>query len=177
MFEELKYPTGHFTMPIELTKEILDGWVLKIENFPKRLSLAVKGLTEQQLDTEYRPQGWTIRQVVHHCADSHMNSFIRFKLALTENSPTIKPYFEDKWAELIDSKAFPVNSSLKIIEGLHNRWAALLGNLTEEHLKRVFIHPESKREISLAENIGIYAWHCDHHLAHIESLKKRNDWK
>lgn len=129
-------------------------------------------LTDKELDTTYRIDGWTIRQVIHHCADSHMNSFIRFKLALTEDNLVIKPYFEERWAELIDSKQMPITSSLNIIEGIHERWVILIKNLTSIDLKKTFIHPESGKRFYLDEIIGMYAWHSNHHLAQIVECKE-----
>lgn len=172
--EKLKFPIGEFQKPTIITKEIISNWISEIEIFPTKLINEVSQLSDLQLDTPYRENGWTIRQVVHHCADSHMNSFTRFKLALTEDQPTIKPYFEDKWAVLIDSKNMPIAPSLKIIEGIHERWTILLNNLTDEQLSKTFIHPESQKHIRLDENVGIYAWHGNHHLAHITEAKKRN---
>lgn len=174
--EQLKYPIGKFKKPDLFSKELTLLHIKDIEEFPSKIKNAVSGLNNAQLDTPYREEGWTIRQVVHHCADSHMNSFTRFKLALTEDNPTIKPYFEERWAELADSKSLPVEASLKMIEGLHFRWVVLLKSLTEADLKRSFIHPESGRTISLNENLAIYSWHCKHHLAHITELRKRKSW-
>lgn len=174
--ETLKFPIGHFEKPDVVTPEIFAGWIAIIASFPEKLSLETAELSEQQLDTPYRPGGWTIRQVVHHCADSHINSFVRFKLTLTEDKPIVKPYFEDRWAMLEDSKIFPIAASLKMLEGLHERWAALITGLTNEERHRTFIHPEHTRAISLVEYIGFYAWHCRHHLAHITSLKTREGW-
>ena len=174
--EKLKYPIGKFEKPSIITKEIITNWISAIEIFPSKLKKEVLKLSDLQQDTPYRENGWTIRQVIHHCADSHINSFIRFKLAITEDQPTIKPYFEDKWAELIDSKNMPIAPSLKILEGIHQRWTILLNNLTEEQLSKAFIHPESQKHIRLDENIGIYAWHGNHHLAHITEIKRRNGW-
>jgi uncharacterized damage-inducible protein DinB len=165
--EHLQYPIGQFSMPESITKEIVSHWIDEIASFPERLRIAVSELSDEQLEHTYRPGGWTIRQVIHHCADSHMNSFIRFKLALTEDQPTIKPYYEDRWAELQDTKNMTVESSLKILEGLHPRWTVLLSALTERDYARTFYHPETKKTIRLDENIGIYAWHSNHHLAHI----------
>ncbi len=175
--EKLKFPIGHFIKPEKITNEILHNWISDIETFPQRIKDAVICLTNEQLDTSYRPKGWTIRQVVHHCADSHINSLIRLKLTLTEETPTIKPYFEDKWAELIDSKTSDIDSSLKILEGLHTRWILLLKNLKDTDLEREFIHPENNKKIRIDENIGVYAWHCNHHLAHITTLKNSKGWK
>jgi hypothetical protein len=175
--EKLKYPIGRFIKPEVISSVILNGWIEEIEEFPKRLSSLIFALTDEQLDTRYRPGGWTLRQVVHHCADSHMNSFIRFKLALTEDTPTIKPYSEEKWAELVDGKKNAIDSSLQILEGLHSRWTILLRNLEEFELQMSFVHPENNKKTTIVENIGIYAWHCKHHLAHIESLKNRKGWR
>jgi hypothetical protein len=174
--KQLKYPIGTFEKPEIITKDVLSNWISEISTFPKRL-LAVAGhLTDQQLDTQYRPDGWTIRQVVHHCADSHMNSFTRLKLALTEDQPTIKPYLEERWAELLDTKSMAIGPSLKMIEGIHERWTVLLKNLTDEQYARIFIHPEHGKSFRVDENIGVYAWHCNHHLAHITETIKRNNW-
>ncbi len=175
--EQLKYPIGKFQKPTTITKENLESWIADISSFPSRLSNAVINLNDEQLDTPYRPEGWTIRQVVHHCADSHMNSLMRLKLALTEDEPTIKPYFEARWAELIDGKTMPIEPSLKMIEGIHARWTVLLKSLTTDDFNRVFIHPEHGKKIRLDENTGVYAWHCNHHLAHITETKKRYNWK
>jgi hypothetical protein len=169
--EELKYPIGKFQTPKSIDNNQIEEWIKTIERFPEKLSHEVLNLTQAELKKQYRPNGWTIRQVVNHCADSHMNSLIRFKLALTEDIPTIKPYFEDLWAELPDSNAFPVGSSLKLLEGLHERWAFLLRSLSDQDLERQFKHPESGELISLKINIGIYAWHCEHHLAHVKNAK------
>jgi uncharacterized damage-inducible protein DinB len=174
--EELKYPIGKFAKPEKVTAEMLKEYINIIENFPARLRNEVAGLTDEQLDTPYREGGWTIRQVVNHVSDSHMNSLMRLKLALTENIPTIKPYYEDRWAELADTKKMPVEPALKMLEGIHQRWAVLLKSLTKEQFSKSFIHPEHGREIRLDENLALYAWHCNHHLAHITNLKKRKEW-
>ena len=168
---KLKFPIGEFIKPEIITDQIKSDWINIIEKFPQNLIIEIETLTEDQLKYKYRPNGWNIRQIVHHCADSHMNSFIRFKLALTEDKPTIRPYFEDRWAEQSDYLNSPVILSLNIIEGLHKRWVILLKSLTDDDLNRTFIHPEGNKEISLKENIGIYAWHCTHHLEHIKLAK------
>jgi uncharacterized damage-inducible protein DinB len=175
--EELKYPIGKYVKPDTFIPEILSQCMRTIELFPLKIKAEVEKLTEEQLDTEYRPGGWTIRQVVNHCADSHMNSVTRFKLALTEDTPTIKPYFEDRWAELADSKHMPIEPALKLLEGLHQRWTVMLHSLTKEDLGRSFIHPEHGKELRLDGTIGLYAWHCRHHLAHITTLKQLKHWK
>ena len=173
--EDLKYPIGKFTVSEPISREQVTQWIQVLEGFPKRLEALTTLLTDDQVDTPYRPGGWTIRQVVHHLADSHYNSYIRFKWALTEDSPLIKAYFEDRWAQLDDYQA-PVELSLNALNSLHTKWAYLLKRLTDKDLKRVFIHPESKEKISLEKNIGIYAWHSKHHYAHIENLLRRKNW-
>ena len=174
--EKLKYPIGKFKKPEVFTKELIKSYIEAIETFPARLKKEVEHLTDSQLDTSYREKGWTIRQVVHHCADSHINGLVRLKLALTEDKPTIKPYFEERWAELTDSKTMPVAVSLKLIDGLHTRWAYLLKSLSGKDLEKSFIHPEHGRELNLKEYLGSYAWHCNHHLAHITTLKQKMGW-
>lgn len=174
--DTLKYPIGKFVKPLNITRDILKQWIADITSFPSRLDKEVSQLSDTQLDTPYRPEGWTLRQVVHHCADSHLNAFTRLKLTLTEDSPTVKPYYEERWAELIDSKTFPIESSIKILQGIHTRWVAILHSLTDQDLQRIFIHPEHGRQFKLEENVGIYAWHGNHHLAHITTLKKLENW-
>jgi len=174
--EYLKYPIGKFRMPEQITVQLLADYISTLAVFPGRLRREVSFLNETQLDTRYRPEGWTIRQVVHHCADSHYTSFTRFKLALTEDKPTIKPYAEERWAELPDSLLLPVEPSLSILDGLHERWVFLLNELTSAQLQRCFIHPEHGIEISLQTSIGEYAWHCNHHLSQIMVLKERYNW-
>lgn len=173
--EILRFPIGRYKKPQSFSKEDIQQWIADIQSFPERLKKETLYLSEEQLDTQYRPEGWTIRQVIHHCCDSHMNSVIRFKLALTEDQPIVKPYAEDKWAELTDSH-MEIISALNLIEGLHARWIVLLKSLSENDFKRGFIHPEHGREIFLYENTALYAWHSNHHLAHITELKKRKNW-
>jgi hypothetical protein len=168
----LKYPTGQFVPPASYTTDDLHRWINEIKVLPGKMRQAVISLNEKQLDTQYRPGGWTLRQVVHHVADSHLNSLIRFKLALTENNPTIKPYEEAYWALLPDYR-LPVESSLRILEGVHIHWVALLESFTENEWDRTFTNPESGQTIPLKRALGIYAWHGKHHLAHItETVKK-----
>lgn len=169
----LKYPIGKFKKPSIIHQLLIDNWIKTIESFPEKIKAETQNLSDKDLEKKYRPHGWTIVQVVNHCADSHINSFVRFKLALTEDTPTIKPYHENLWAELGDSKHFPIESSIKILEGVHTRWVYLLKNLSEQDLEKQFRHPETNELISLKTNIGIYAWHCEHHLAHIINAKKR----
>ena len=166
-----RYPIGKFEKPDVITSDLISEWVSVIDAFPENLNNEIRNLSEVQLDTPYRKGGWTIRQVVHHCADSHMNAFCRIKLAITEDHPIIKPYFEEKWAELADSKSVPIDASISIINGLHLRWTILLNSLTPNELQRSFIHPEHGRKIEIAEAVGMYAWHCKHHLAHITTFK------
>ena len=169
--EQLKYPAGKFVKPESITKEIIDSAISEIENFPSLVKFEIQNLEEKDLQLRYRPEGWTITQVVHHCADSHINSYMRFKLALTENVPTIKPYEESLWAELPDNNLSPF-VSLKLLDALHEKWVYILKSLSEEDLNKEFIHPDQSEKISLKENISIYSWHCRHHLAHIRQAKE-----
>lgn len=174
--EKLKYPIGKFVAPSTVAPELLQQYINDIKVFPAKLKTEVANLTDSQLDTRYRPEGWTLRQVVHHCADSHMNSFIRFKLALTEEKPTIKPYEEALWAELPDTKIMAIHSSLEILNGVHKRWTFLLESFTERDLQKTYIHPEHNKESTLAQVIANYSWHCKHHLAHITGTKQKHGW-
>lgn len=174
--EQLKYPIGKFKMPADFTSESINSFISDIENFPSLLRKEVEALNDDQLDTPYRSEGWTIRQVVNHCADSHMNSLTRFKLALTEENPTIKPYFEERWAELADSKTMPVAAALSMLDGLHTRWAVLLKAMTSADFEKTFVHPQSGRIFSLKQTLALYSWHCQHHLAHITTLKNSRNW-
>ncbi|NER15467.1 bacillithiol transferase BstA [Leptobacterium flavescens] len=171
--EKLRYPTGKFQCPEEITSEDLDRWTKVLEELPAKLENLVEGLTDEQLATPYRPGGWTIRQVVHHIADSHHNSYTRFKWALTEENPLIKVYQEKNWADLIDAKNAPIRMSLDYLRVLHAKLVYLIRRLTSDQLKRTFIHPEDNSEVSLAENIGKYAWHGNHHYTHIKNALER----
>lgn len=166
--EKLKFPIGKFLRPDPISKNDLETWIETIENFPSKIKTLTSTLSVQELNWVYRPKGWNIKQVVHHCADSHINSFIRFKLALTEDVPSIKSYEEALWAELADGNSDDILPSLQIIEGVHARWVLLLKSFGEKELKRQFFHPENLKISTLEETIGVYAWHCNHHLAHIE---------
>jgi hypothetical protein len=170
--ETLKYPIGKFEKPKRITLETIGRWIDEIEHLPHQLNIAVEDLTEKELETTYRPDGWTIRQVIHHLPDSHMNSYIRFRLALTEDKPAIRPYFEDRWAELADAKNGNVKISLILLEALHLRWSQLLRSMNLEQLHKSFFHPETKTTVRLDENIGFYAWHGKHHLAQIQNCIK-----
>jgi hypothetical protein len=174
MMENIQYPIGRFAFVGEPTREEVEGWIQAIEAAPFQLRAAVKDLHDRQLDTVYRPEGWTVRQVVHHIADSHMNAYIRLKLALTEENPVIKPYREEKWAELSDSN-LPIDISLGLLEAVHKRWGVLLRQLQPADLEKTFIHPDSG-VTKLSVYIGMYAWHGQHHIAHITSLCDRLKW-
>ncbi|MEQ3661735.1 MAG: YfiT family bacillithiol transferase [Flavobacterium sp.] len=175
--EQLKFPIGQFEKPNEISNEILSQWIKVIEEFPQKIKTITNSLSVEELNWNYRPNGWNIKQVVHHCADSHINSFIRFKLALTEDNPTIKPYDEALWANLIDGNDNNISSSLKIIEGIHTKWTMLLNSFQEEELNKTFHHPESNKKYILKEVIGLYAWHCNHHFAHIEqAIRLKNNF-
>jgi hypothetical protein len=174
--EKLKYPIGKFVSPKNYSESVVKDWISILEYFPERMESLVNVLSDSQLDTRYRPEGWTIRQVVHHLADSHHHSYIRFKWALTEDRPVIKYYFEKLWAELHDAKTAPIEHSLAHLKAVHNKLVYLLKSLDKTELHRSFIHPEYNEEVVLWKNIGIYAWHCDHHYSHIENVMKLNDW-
>ena len=173
--EKLKYPIGRYQVEDNINKTSIDNWIKEIESLPQKLTDAVKELKLDQLRTPYRPDGWTVQQVVHHIADSHMNAYIRFKLTLTENKPIVKPDDEKLWAELPDSKMVDINVSLDLINALHKRWTTLLKQLTATELEKEFLHPESGIK-KLNETICHYAWHGNHHLAQITSLKQRMNW-
>src|SRR5687768_12544488 len=172
MNNDPRFPIGKFDPALFASRA---GNINTVSELPLRLASAVEGLTEEQLDTPYRDGGWTLRQTVHHVADSHINSMCRFKLALTEDGPpTIRPYYEERWAELADSK-MPVDVSLKIIEGVHSRWTSLLESMTDEDFQREFVHPETGTW-TLDRVLALYAWHSMHHTAHIKTTRERNGW-
>lgn len=172
---DLRYPIGDFRLPDTVSDRQRETYVQQIEEAPRRLRDAIDGLAEKQLNTPYRPGGWTVRQVVHHLPDSHLNSYVRFKLAATEDEPTIKTYQEARWAELEDARNAPLEASLKLLESLHERWVFFLRSLGPPNLKRTFRHPELGT-VSLEQNIALYAWHGRHHVAHITSLREREGW-
>ena len=172
---DLRYPIGKFSYDGHLTQDQKRAFLDDIAQTPKNLRAAVQGLSAAQFDTPYRPGGWTVRQVVHHVPDSHLNSYMRFKLALTEDEPTIKPYAEDRWAELADTKATPVEVSLTLLDSLHDRWVRLLRSLTPEEWKRTFRHPDLGA-MTLEKTLALYAWHGRHHVAHITALRERSGW-
>lgn len=173
--EMVRYPVGRYRPAAQVTAEQRAQWLDELAAFPGFLKQAVAGLSQEQLDTPYRTGGWTPRQVVHHLADSHMNSYMRFRHALTEDAPVIKPYDEARWAELTDAKSGPADLSLGILEHLHARWVLLLRGFSDIEFARVFRHPE-RGEARLDTMLGLYAWHGRHHLAQIENLRKRNNW-
>ena len=175
MTQDLRYPIGKFHFEGPLTDEQKQKCLDDIEQAPTHLRAAVKGLSDSQFDTPYRPEGWTVRQLAHHIPDSHLNAYIRFKLALTEDAPTIKPYAEDRWAQLADSRTTPIEVSLTLLDSLHYRWIRLLRSLQPNDWKRTFRHPELG-EVSLEKNLALYAWHGRHHVAQITNLRERNGW-
>lgn len=175
--EHLKYPIGQFECPNNITQQHIESWISILEHFPQRLENLVEELTDEQLDTPYRPEGWTIRQVVHHLADSHQHSYNRFKWTLTEDQPIIKAYEEKDWAELPDAKTAPIEMSLHFLKGVHSRLIFVLKRLNENQLDMSFIHPETNAKVVLKYNIGMYAWHSNHHYAHIENVLKREGWR
>ncbi len=174
--EKLKYPIGHFEKPDLIDQAQIEQWIGTLESLPSRLKNLTSELTTEQLETTYRPEGWTVRQLLHHISDSHHNSYVRFKWALTEDTPVIKAYDEKGWARLFDSQNAPIAISLDHLAAVHAKLVYLLKGLSPEQLKRTFIHPVGSLESTLEENIGKYAWHSNHHYAHIEGLLKRRGW-
>ncbi len=174
--ENLKYPIGEYIL-LPFSDKQLQEWLIDIKNLPQHLENAVLNLDEVQLNTVYRAGGWMVKQVVHHVADSHMNAYIRFKLGLTEDNPTIRPYDEVAWAVLKDSLELPINLSLTLLHALHSRWYHLLKNISiEDLINKTVYHPGSKKQFTLWDLLGMYAWHGKHHVAHITSLRKRMRW-
>lgn len=165
--DPLRFPIGIYEAPEIISESDIKGWIDEIEVLPVQMKEVVKGLSEVQLNRTYRPEGWTIKQVIHHVADSHMNSYIRFKLAFTEDNPTIRPYFEDRWAECDEAKNADIEISLNLLEALHKRWVLFLRSMELKDWDRTFYHPENKRTSPLKEVVGLYAWHGKHHLNHI----------
>ena len=174
MNDDLRYPVGRYTTGGQITREQREEWLAQVAEAPARLRAAVQGLSDAQLDTPYRDGGWTVRQVAHHVADSHMNAYIRLKLGLTEDAPAIKTYDEAAWANLPDMRQ-PIEVSLVLLEKLHERWVPLLRALDEGQWKRTFRHPEWG-QITLDDALGMYAWHGRHHVAHVTRLRERQGW-
>lgn len=173
---ELRYPVGPFKPEsVPLLESQREPMIQDIAELPSKLRAAVAGLNDEKLDVAYRDGGWTSRQIVHHLADSHINSYIRVRFALTETNPTIMPYPEAVWAELTDAKHAPVELSLRMLDGVHGRWAMLLKSLKPEDWKRTMVHPE-RGQLDLNTVLALYSWHCRHHVAHITELRKRKGW-
>ncbi|HMF74090.1 MAG TPA: bacillithiol transferase BstA [Bryobacteraceae bacterium] len=172
---DLRYPIRRYEAPETITADQRNAWITELSNLPRDLKEAISGLSDAQLDTAYRPGGWSVRQVVHHLPDSHINCYVRFRLALTEPSPLIKPYEEAAWAELADAKTAPAAPSLALLDALHARWVFLLETLGDEDFARTFRHPELG-DIKLDWTLGLYAWHSRHHLAQITGLRERSGW-
>lgn len=176
MTEDLRYPVGKFAMPSDWDAGSLAEWRTTLAELPARLRAAVAGLSDRQLDTPYREGGWTVRQTVHHIADSHLNMYCRFRLALTEDVPTIKPYLEARWAELPDARTLSIAPSLSILDGVHARLVALIDTMTPEQWRSSFVHPEHEHPVTLARTAALYSWHSRHHVAHIAGLRLRRGW-
>ncbi len=175
MTDTLKYPIGKYIEQTFSGKQ-LQEWLLDIQDLPQQLEFAITNLDESQLDTPYREGGWTVKQLVHHVADSHMNAYTRFKLGLTEDTPLVKAYDENAWAKMIDSKNIPINVSITLLFALHRRWYEILTNVSDEEWNRTVIHSEHKKEMTLWYLLGMYAWHSRHHVAHVTSLRERKGW-
>jgi uncharacterized damage-inducible protein DinB len=173
--EKIIYPIGRGNLVDDIIPDNIEKWIKNIEDTPKLLSESIEGLTDEQLDTPYREGGWTIRQIVHHLADSNINSYVRFKLAVTEDQPTIKPWEQSDWAVLEDAVKLPVDVSVKLLENLHIRWVTFLRSLSADDVKRTFLHPEGG-VVSVGENIWNYSWHSLHHIAQINGTGARKSW-
>jgi hypothetical protein len=173
--DDLRYPIGRHDVLAPIDEPALVAAIDAIRELPSRLEAAVDSLTDPQLDTPYRPQGWTVRQVVHHLADSHLNAHTRLRLALTEDAPVIRPYREAEWAQLHDARSLPLEPSLAILRGLHQRWSSLLESLGPSDFLRPLVHPERGR-FTIAQLTGLYGWHSRHHVAHVTSLRARSGW-
>lgn len=173
---DLRYPVGPFRAPAEISADDRARWIAEVAALPRQLRAAVANLDDEQLDTPYRPDGWTVRQLLHHVPDSHLNAYVRLKLALTEDAPVIKPYDEALWAELPDTRATPPGVSLALLEALHERWVILLRSLSDADFQRTFTNPETGRVFRLEVALALYAWHGRHHVAHVTSLRERMGW-
>jgi uncharacterized damage-inducible protein DinB len=173
---DLRYPVGPFLLEGEITPARREEWIGEVADAPARLREAVRGLSDVQFDTPYRDGGWTVRQVVHHVPDSHLNAYVRFKLALTEDNPTIRPYEEGRWAELPDTAGTQIGVSLMLLEALHRRWVVLLRAMKDADWARTYFHPEHQKSFALDGILAMYAWHGRHHVAHITALRTRLGW-
>lgn len=174
--EQLKYPIGNFKAPDTYSMDNHKTRIESIRNLPHALEAALKPLSKEQVDTPYRPEGWTVRQLIHHIADSHINAFTRFKLGLTEDNPTIRPYDQGAWCSMKDANDLDPSVSMKIIEGLHERWSYVLDNMTASDFERNIFHPEMNKSLHLGTMLALYSWHSNHHLAHVNKLKERMAW-
>jgi uncharacterized damage-inducible protein DinB len=175
MEEDLRYPIGKFEYKGVATPQQREEFIQSIARIPEKMRKTVDSLNAEQLSTPYRPGGWNVRQVVHHVPDSHLNAYTRFRLALTEEDPTIRSYMEDRWAELADSRNAPIDYSLDLLEALHKRWVFMLESISDREWSRTFRHPELGL-VTLDRNLALYSWHGAHHIAQIESLRKRMNW-
>ena len=173
---DLRFPIGKFTPVSSVTPDKRKAWIAEIADAPRALRDAVRGLDDRQLDTPYRPDGWSVRQVLHHVPDSHMNAYVRFKLALTEDTPTIKTYKEAEWARLADTAGTPPEVSLSLLDAVHRRWIVLMASMADADFERPLMHPEMGR-ITLDRLLQLYAWHGKHHVAHITGLRAREGWE
>lgn len=175
--ETLKYPIGKYVPPKKFTPAYKNECIARIEGLPKKLKRAVKGLNSNQLRTKYRPGGWTVRELINHIPDSHMNAYVRFKWALTEKSPVIKAYNEKMWVKTPEVKSFDISTTMALLDAHHRRWVELLRSMPMKDYNKKFKHPATGKAAALSTWVGVYAWHGEHHLAHITELKKRKGWK
>ena len=174
--EDLRYPIGKY-LPQPFSESQLQDWLIDIKLLPQHLENAILNLDENEINTPYRPDGWTVKQLVHHVADSHMNAYIRFKLGLTEDNPTIKTYEEAAWANLPDTQNLPINISLTLLHALHARWVEVIKGISVDEWSKTVFHPAQQKEITLWYLLGMYAWHSKHHVAHVTALRERMKWK
>lgn len=175
MTDDLRYPTGKY-FPQPFSEEQKTNWLRDLKQLPQELEYAIQNLDEAQLQTPYREGGWTVHQLVHHIADSHMNAYQRMKLALTEDNPTIKTYQEKEWVKLRDAEILPINISVTLLHALHLRWVTAIENLSQQEWEKNVFHPDHKKEMSVWFLLGMYAWHCKHHVRHITALREKMGW-
>ncbi len=174
--EDLRFPIGRYRGPSDFNGEAIQSYIRTIKEYPGHITALVEHMSENQLDTRYRPEGWTVRQVVHHTVDSHLNAYLRFKRIITEENPTILPYDQAAWAALPDSTGGNIQAPLRMISALHERWVNFMNSLTDDDFERVYTHPEHSGTQKLFFLLGLYAWHCNHHFGHIEQLSLREGW-